>query len=240
MSNQHMFEMANAVDKQKKTFEEMNETSLKNLQERFINISTSIKEGLNAGISSFSNALSRAIILGEDLGKSFKRMVQDALVQTLAILIEVVIRLGIQKLLNIDLEKQENKKLNNAKKYTSELKKQVGLAFLLAILTGGGSMGGGFLSTSGGSMKTSAKGGAIRKGQPSIVGENGPELFIPNQTGQITQSARGTGNGGATTVNFNITTVDAKGFDDLLVSRRGTISRIINESVNERGREAII
>jgi hypothetical protein len=239
ISNQHMFEMANAVKKTEETFKSMNETALKNLQEKFTNISTSIKEGLNSGITSFSNALSRAIILGEDLGKSFKRMVQDALVQTLAILIEVVIRLGIQKLLNIDLEKQENKKLNNAKKYTSELKKQVGLAFLLAILTGGGSMGGGFLSTSGGSMKTSAKGGAIRKGQPSIVGENGPELFIPNQTGQITQSARGT-DGGAVNVNFNITTVDAKGFDDLLVSRRGTISRIINESVNERGREAII
>jgi len=203
------------------------------------NISQTIAEGLNAGISGFSNALARAIILGEDLGKSFKRMVQDALVQTLAILIEVIIRLGIQKLLNIDLEKQENKKLNNAKKYTSELKKQVGLALLLAILTGGGSMSGGFLSTSGGSMKTSAKGGAIRKGQPSIVGENGPELFIPNSTGQITQSARGTG-GGATTVNFNINTVDASGFEELLVRSRGTITQLINSAVNERGRESLI
>jgi hypothetical protein len=64
---------------------------------------------LYAGISSFSNALARAILLGEDLGKSFKRMVQDALVQTLALLIEAIIILGIQKLLNIDLEKQDNK-----------------------------------------------------------------------------------------------------------------------------------
>jgi hypothetical protein len=45
------------------------------------NISQTIAEGLNAGISSFSNALARSIILGEDLGKSFKRMVQDALVK---------------------------------------------------------------------------------------------------------------------------------------------------------------
>ena len=67
-------------------------------------------------------------------------------------------------------------------------------------------------------------------------------MFIPNSSGQITQSARGTGGGGngATTVNFNITTVDAKGFDQLLVERRGTISRIINESVNEKGRGAVI
>ena len=88
-------------------------------------------------------------------------------------------------------------------------------------------------------IKGFESGGAVSKGQPIMVGERGAELFIPNQTGQITQSARGTG-GGAVNVNFNITTVDARGFDQLLVSRRGTISRIINESVNERGREAII
>ena len=88
-------------------------------------------------------------------------------------------------------------------------------------------------------IKGFESGGAVSKGQPIMVGERGAELFVPNQTGQITQSARGT-EGGAVNVNFNITTVDARGFDQLLVSRRGTISRIINESVNERGREAII
>ena len=61
-----------------------------------------------------------------------------------------------------------------------------------------------------------AKGGAVAKGQPVIVGERGAEVFVPNQTGQITQAARGTG-GGMTTVNFNINTLDASGFDDLLV-----------------------
>jgi hypothetical protein len=217
------------------TFEQMNKNSLEQIKEKFTNISTSIKEGLNAGISSFSNALARAIILGEDLGKSFKRMVQDALVQTLAILIEVIIRLGIQKLLNIDLEKQDNTKLKNAQKYTSELKKQVGLALLLAILTGGGSMAGGF-SFGGGKR---ASGGSVQKDKPYMVGENGAELFIPNSSGQITQSARGTG-GGATTVNFNINTVDASGFEELLIRSRGTITQLINNAVNEQGRGSVI
>ncbi|HSG31491.1 MAG TPA: hypothetical protein VLB82_08105, partial [Thermodesulfobacteriota bacterium] len=84
-----------------------------------------------------------------------------------------------------------------------------------------------------------ASGGAVPKGQPVVVGENGPELFVPNQTGQITQTARGT-NHGAVNVNFSINAVDAAGVDKLLIERRGTISRIINESVNERGRGAII
>jgi len=225
-----------AIDK----FRELNDTALENIKNKFQDIRMTIAEGLHAGISSFSNALSRAIILGEDLGKSFKRMVQDALVQALALLIRTLILKGIEKLLNIDIEKQANKKLQNAKKYTSELKAQVGLALLLAILTGGGSMAGGFSFGGSGGKTTARNGGAVQKDQPYMVGENGPEMFVPNSTGQITQSARGTGGGGATTVNFNITTVDAKGFDQLLVERRGTISRIINESVNEKGRGAVI
>jgi len=72
-----------------------------------------------------------------------------------------------------------------------------------------------------------------------VVGERGAELFIPNQSGQITQSARGTG-GGQTTVNFNINTLDASGFEDLLVRSRGTITQLINNAVNERGRESLI
>ena len=82
----------------------------------------------------------------------------------------------------------------------------------------------------------------VNKGEiHALVGENGAELFIPNQTGQITQSARGTGgNGGSTTVNFNINTVDASGFEDLLVRSRGTITQLINNAVNERGKESLI
>ena len=109
------------------------------------------------------------------------------------------------------------------------LKRQIALQAVLMAMGGGG----------GGGLPFFHKGGAVSKGQPVIVGERGPELFVPNQTGQVTQNARGT-SGGSTTVNFNITTVDARGFDELLVARRGTISRIINESVNERGREALI
>jgi hypothetical protein len=72
-----------------------------------------------------------------------------------------------------------------------------------------------------------------------VVGERGAELFIPNSTGQIAQSARGMG-GGAVSVNFNINTLDARGFDELLVRNRGTITQIINSAVNERGAKSLI
>jgi hypothetical protein len=224
----------NATQKAISKFEELNNTALENIRNKFSDIRTTIAEGLNAGVTKFSNALSRAIILGEDLGKSFKQMVADALVNTLALLIEVVIRMGIQKILGDKLLLGENKRLNSAKKYTGELQKQVALAAILAFLTGGGSMSGG----SGSSFR--ASGGSVQKDKPYMVGENGPELFVPNQTGQIHQSARGGGNNGAVNVNFHINAVNAAGIDQLLIERRGTISRIINESVNERGRGAII
>ena len=238
--NELGYRIPTATEKAIAKFEELNQGALENIKNKFTNIRTTIVEGLNSGITSFSNALSRAIILGEDLGKSFKRMVADALVNTLALLIEVVIRMGIQKILGDKLLLGENKRLNSAKRYTSELGKQVALAAILAVLTGGGSMAGGGGFNMGNIGGSHAQGGAVSKGRPILVGENGPELFVPNQTGQITQNARGTGNSGAVNVNFTINAVNAAGIDQLLIERRGTISRIINESVNERGRGAII
>ncbi len=218
-------------------FEQLNDEALSNLQNKLSFVKETIAEGLNSGITKFSNALSRAVILGEDLGKSFKRMLQDALVNSLAIMIEMVIRMGIQKLLGIELEKGDNRRLSTEKKITGEKQKQVALQAILLAMGGGGGSGGG----NGGLFGFFSKGGSVPKGQPIVVGERGAELFIPNQAGQITQSARGTGaSGGAVNVNFTINAVDASGIDRLLVERRGTISRIINESVNERGSSNLI
>ena len=84
-----------------------------------------------------------------------------------------------------------------------------------------------------------ANGGAVRKGQPLLVGERGAEMFIPNSTGQITQSARGTG-GRSAVVNFNINTIDSRGFDQALVENRATITSIINNALTEKGRGELI
>jgi hypothetical protein len=48
-----------------------------------------------------------------------------------------------------------------------------------------------------------AKGGPVKRGTPYIVGENGPELFIPTQSGQIAPPASPMQimSGGATTIN---------------------------------------
>ncbi len=83
------------------------------------------------------------------------------------------------------------------------------------------------------------KGGRPPINQPSIVGEGGPELFVPNSAGTIIPNNM-LGGGQPVNVNFNINTVDARGFNELLVNSRGVIVNMINSAVNEKGRQAII
>jgi hypothetical protein len=68
-----------------------------------------------------------------------------------------------------------------------------------------------------------------RGGFPAILHPN--ETVIDHTKGQSVQSAP--------TVNFNISTVDASGFDELLASRKGLITSIINNAMNNRGRMGV-
>ena len=72
-----------------------------------------------------------------------------------------------------------------------------------------------------------------RAGGGYVVGEQGPELFMPDTPGQIIPSGQGTG--GQTNVNFSISTVDATGVEDLLMNQRGNIIGMIREAANEHG-----
>jgi len=212
--------LSEAIDRNFKdvfvSFKEANETVISDMQGKLSIIGQTIGKSLSGGIKNFSDAFARSVILGEKLSESFKKMAQQLGVKILSALIEILARksveLAIEKLITREKQKQAALSTSNA-------------------LSGLGSLVGFF----GGR----ASGGSVQKGQPYVVGERGAELFIPNQSGQITQSARGTG-GGATTVNFNINTVDASGFEDLLVRSRGTITSIINNAVNERGEGSII
>ena len=82
-------------------------------------------------------------------------------------------------------------------------------------------------------------GGPVMGGTPYIVGENGPEMFVPNTTGSITRNSD-LGGGGAVTVNFSIVANDTQGFDELLSSRRGVITQIISDAMLERGSRSMI
>jgi len=84
-----------------------------------------------------------------------------------------------------------------------------------------------------------AIGGPVAGGNtPYIVGEKGPELFVPNSAGQIVPNDQ-LGSGGAVNVTFNIQANDTRGFDQLLQQRRGQIIGMVNQAMNDRGQRAI-
>ena len=213
--------LSEAIDRNFKdvfiSFREANETVINDMQGKLSIIGQTIGKSLSGGIKNFSDAFARSVILGEKLSDTFKKMAQQLGVKILSALIEILARksveLAIEKLITREKQKQAALKTSNA-------------------LSGLGSLVGFF----GGR----ASGGSVQKGQPYVVGERGAEVFVPNSTGQITQNARGGNAGGSTTVNFNINTVDARGFDELLTQSRGTITQLINQAVNERGAKSII
>ena len=228
------------IEKQKNIFEKIGESledivnkKLLSMKESFENIHQTIASGIVVGIEKMSKGIAESLILGKKFSETLREIAQSVMINLIAKTIEHIALLGIQKLLGIDLNKKEAEKDNLIRKQNTNLKRQIALQAILMAMGGGG--GGGFFSFLG-----FAKGGAVSKGQPIVVGEQGAELFIPNSSGQITQSARGTGGGSGTTVNFNINTVDASGFEDLLFRSRGTISALINQAVNEQGRGSVI
>jgi len=66
-----------------------------------------------------------------------------------------------------------------------------------------------------------------------VVGEQGPELFMPEVPGEIIPSGQSAG--GQTNVNFSISAVDATGVQELLTSQKGNIIGMIREAAHEHG-----
>ncbi len=85
-------------------------------------------------------------------------------------------------------------------------------------------------------------GGPATAGKPYIVGEKGPELFIPNSSGKViaNDDMVSTGTAGKPVqVNFTVNAIDSQSFTDTLQTQRDTIVGIINEAVIDQGRPAI-
>jgi hypothetical protein len=83
-----------------------------------------------------------------------------------------------------------------------------------------------------GSMFGFATGGRPPLGRTSIVGENGPELFVPDQAGTIVPNGA---SAGAVTVNFNLTAVDTQTGVGFLLANRANIVGMVQEAFNRRG-----
>jgi lambda family phage tail tape measure protein len=89
------------------------------------------------------------------------------------------------------------------------------------------------LISSGGGLFGRAGGGNVNALQPYMVGENGPEVFVPNAAGSIKPNYS-LGGGGMTAVTYNINAVDASSFRQLVASDPSFIY-----AVTEQGRRSL-
>jgi len=68
-----------------------------------------------------------------------------------------------------------------------------------------------------------------------IVGEQGPELFMPDTPGNIVSAGDTAAGGGSSNVNISISAIDAAGVEDVLQAQRANIIGMIRESANQVG-----
>ena len=68
-----------------------------------------------------------------------------------------------------------------------------------------------------------------------MVGEQGPELFIPERPGTIVPADDVEEATGPLNVNFSINTIDTQGMEDALIRQRGNIIGMIREAANSKG-----
>ena len=84
-----------------------------------------------------------------------------------------------------------------------------------------------------GNFRPAFSGYKHRAGGGYVVGEQGPELFMPEVPGEIISSGQNAG--GIGNVSFNISTVDATGVEDLLIGQKGNIISMIRDAANSYG-----
>lgn len=103
--------------------------------------------------------------------------------------------------------------------------------------TSGSSGGGGGSSVAGvmGQLATRQFGGPVQAGQPTLVGERRPEIFVPQTAGRI--EARADGSGQQQTAPSIVNVVDEQMFHDAMAGTEGEriIMNVISRNQNSRG-----
>lgn len=200
--------------------------------------------------SSIDNAATEAfvgIIRGTMSARDAGRMLADAIVTELVtafvklFIVGPLMRLLAEYIFGIvDAQDAETQALRKTNK---ELQKYIGLRLFAAVL--GFAKGG---PVKEGGPEARALGGPTAGNSPYLVGERGPELFVPNSDGYIVPnnklstgggSAYGMSSPGNMNITFNINTVDARDFDQLLLTRQEMIIGMINKGLYERGKRSL-
>ena len=156
------------------------------MQEKFAEteIFSNFIDNLNTGIKTLSEDLVNAFEKGESAGEVFKNFFKNMIKQVIADIIRLMVFLPILQAFGFNVS-----------------------GGAVTGLSGGGLLG------SLGFKATGAGGGNVMARRPMLVGEQGPELFVPSNSGSLTPNHQM-----GTQVTYNINAVDAPSFQQLVAS----------------------
>ena len=72
-------------------------------------------------------------------------------------------------------------------------------------------------------------------GTAYVVGEQGPELFLPEVPGQVVSNDNAASMGAPMNVSFQVSAIDSTNMQDMLTTQRGNIISMIREAANSHG-----
>ena len=173
-----------------------------------------IATGVGSTFSSVGDKISDAMFRGKLHTLDFKEVLGDMVLALQKMIFKVLVLDEIQR------------------KMEERIKKSSGIGFsdILKVFTGGSK------GTNTGAHAGAAGGGTVQQGSPTLVGERGPELFVPNGAGKIvngadTKSSMSGGGGVSVVQNLNFAvgitnTVRAEVMNMLPAIQQSTISAV--------------
>jgi len=226
-------------------------TTLQAIEKEFSTLNI-LQDSLRSGFTNIGNAATEAfvgVIRGTMSARDAGRMLANAIVTEV---ITAFVRLFIVGPLMAWLAESifgvvdaERSQADAVERTNRALQKQIGLRLLLMAL---GLAKGGPVQAGGQPAQARAAGGTVSGNMPYLVGERGPELFMPNSNGNIIPNDKlnmgggsdyGSSAMGSANITFNINTVDARDFDKLLMTRQDMIIGMINKGLQERGKRSL-
>ena len=233
-------------------------SAIENLKVKYSEFFESFNAGKEVGNALFDSMMGVTRAIGDAVsqalvfGKSFKDAFGNAARQVVGQLVSALVQIGVKMLLNATI----GKALQTASTATSVMVANTIAgayatpAALVSLATAGtnaipamaGISSTVILSNALASLGISGRklGGRMNQDQPYLVGEAGPELVVPDRASNVVPNGQLGGMGKQVNVNFHITTVDATGFSELLVNSRATIVNVINQALNEKGKEVLV
>jgi phage-related minor tail protein len=198
----------------------------KDLTEITKTTTTVIAEEMVKAIDGVSQGIAESIVLGKNLKTSLKEVAQTILVDMIKAQLKeigvLLAKLALEK--SILFYKQAQASVS-------------GGSGIFSSILGAFGGGGGTTAIDTSVISPFAEGGSVKGGEPITVGERGREVFMPKTDGTIIPSEK---IGGVNNINFTIQSADVRGIKELLIDNRATITNIVNQALNARGRPALI